>query len=47
MHERILIVEDDPNIRDVCRRYLERDGYEVLLAGDGNEGWKRFCETRL
>jgi two-component system, OmpR family, response regulator ResD len=45
MHERILIVEDDPNIRDVCRRYLERDGYEVLLAGDGNEGWKRFCET--
>ncbi|UYM04551.1 response regulator transcription factor [Solicola gregarius] len=34
----VLVVEDDESVRDVVRRYLERDGYEVLLAGDGREG---------
>jgi len=35
---RILVVEDDPTVRDVVRRYLERDGHLVLLAEDGTSG---------
>jgi DNA-binding response OmpR family regulator len=31
----VLVVEDDPAVRDVVRRYLERDGHRVTLAGDG------------
>lgn len=31
----ILVVEDDPTVRDVVRRYLERDGHTVLQAEDG------------
>ncbi|HEY0637382.1 MAG TPA: response regulator transcription factor [Pseudonocardiaceae bacterium] len=32
---RVLVVDDDPTVADVVRRYLERDGYAVELAGDG------------
>jgi DNA-binding response OmpR family regulator len=31
----VLVVEDDPAVRDVVRRYLERDGHRVSLANDG------------
>ncbi|MDQ0191379.1 response regulator transcription factor [Alicyclobacillus cycloheptanicus] len=49
MKQRILVIEDDENIRDVCRRYMEREGYEVLAASDGYEGSAMFqrCETDL
>lgn len=32
---RILVVDDEPQILEVVRRYLERDGFEVLGARDG------------
>jgi DNA-binding response OmpR family regulator len=32
----ILVVDDEPTIRDVVVRYLRRDGYTTLEAGDGN-----------
>ncbi len=32
---RILVVEDEPNIREVITLYLRRAGYEVDVAGDG------------
>lgn len=32
---RILVVDDEPPIVDLVRGYLERDGYEVLVAPDG------------
>ncbi|MEO6471066.1 MAG: response regulator transcription factor [Aeromicrobium sp.] len=35
---RILVIEDDPTVRDVVRRYLERDGHTVLQAEDGPSG---------
>jgi DNA-binding response OmpR family regulator len=35
MSERVLVVDDDPTVADVVRRYLERDGYQVLHAADG------------
>lgn len=41
---RVLIVEDEDSVRDVVRRYLERDGYDVLLAGDGKDGLRAAQE---
>jgi DNA-binding NtrC family response regulator len=35
--EHLLIVEDDPEMRDLLRKVLEKEGYRVSLAGDGNE----------
>jgi two-component system response regulator ResD len=34
---RVLVVDDEPIVRDVLRRYLARDGFEVHQAGDGEE----------
>jgi DNA-binding response OmpR family regulator len=31
----VLVVDDDPTVSDVVRRYLEQDGFEVGLAADG------------
>jgi DNA-binding response OmpR family regulator len=31
----ILVVDDEPEIRDVIRAYLERDGFRVIGVGDG------------
>ncbi|PGC48015.1 DNA-binding response regulator [Bacillus toyonensis] len=42
MKKRILIVEDEENIREVCKRYLEREEYEVYTAVNGKEGWDLF-----
>ena len=35
---RVLLVEDDPDTRDMTRRSLEKHGHEVLTASDGVEG---------
>jgi DNA-binding response OmpR family regulator len=32
----VLVVDDEPIVRDVVVRYLERDGYRTLEAADGN-----------
>ncbi len=40
MPERILVVDDDPDIRDVLRITLETEGFEVSEAGDGEEALK-------
>jgi DNA-binding response OmpR family regulator len=34
--ETILVVDDEPTIRDVVVQYLRREGYATLEAGDGN-----------
>jgi len=33
--DKILVVDDDSRIRDLLRRYLTQEGFEVLLAEDG------------
>lgn len=38
MTERILIVEDDPDIVRVVEAYLEREGFMTEVAGDGETG---------
>jgi DNA-binding response OmpR family regulator len=40
--QRILVVDDDPTVSDVVRRYLERADYQVTLAGDGLAALEEF-----
>ncbi|MED0988334.1 response regulator transcription factor [Bacillus nitratireducens] len=42
MTTRIAIIEDEENIREICKQYLEREGYEVYTAVNGEEGWNVF-----
>ncbi|MBN2298588.1 MAG: response regulator [Deltaproteobacteria bacterium] len=44
---RILVIDDDKQIRDVFRQILERAGYEVEDAGDGYEGVRLFKEKNI
>ncbi len=39
---RILVVEDEPSLAESVRYNLEREGYEVVVAGDGRTGLDRF-----
>ena len=34
----VLVIEDDPSVRDVVRRYLEQDGHRVTARADGESG---------
>ena len=47
MTSRVLIADDDAVVRDIVRRYLERDGLEVRLAGDGNEALRVLSTERI
>ena len=44
---RVLIADDDAVVRDVVRRYLERDGLEVRVVGDGNEALRILSTERI
>lgn len=39
---RILLIDDDAAIRAIARRILERAGYEVLEAGEGEAGIRQM-----
>ena len=42
MSKKALIIEDDGNIAELLRLYLEKDGFEVQRAADGGEGLELF-----
>ena len=44
MQKKILVVEDDGNIADLIRIYLEKDGFEVKIAGDGGSAIQMYRE---
>jgi DNA-binding response OmpR family regulator len=45
MHDvRVLLVDDEPMVREVLARYLEHDGYDVVTADDGVQALDRFGE---
>jgi CheY-like chemotaxis protein len=42
---KVLIVDDEPNIREVVGLYLRRDGHVVVSAADGEEALEVFRES--
>ena len=43
---RVLVVDDEPMVREVLQRYLELEGYEVAVAEDGEAALASFIENR-
>ena len=46
-NEHLLVVDDDPEIRELLRDYLGRNGYQVSAAGDGKEMWSALEHHRI
>ena len=42
MNFRILVIDDEKNIREGLAEYLRSDGYDVICAENGDEGWTLF-----
>ena len=40
--EKIMVVDDDKNICELLRLYLEKEQYTVVIANDGNEALAKF-----
>jgi two-component system alkaline phosphatase synthesis response regulator PhoP len=40
--ETILVVDDEQNIIELARMYLEQDGFQVIEAGDGQQALERI-----
>ncbi|HEX5269677.1 MAG TPA: response regulator [Gemmataceae bacterium] len=40
----ILLVDDDHDTSDILRFFLEREGYEVVLAGEGGEALRVMAQ---
>ena len=47
MKKNILIVDDDAPIRQALRKVLKAEGYEVMLAADGQEGLDQFDSKHI
>ena len=43
---RVLVVDDEPMVREVLSRYLERDGFDVEVAADGELALQAFDARR-
>lgn len=43
---KVLIIDDEEDIREGCRRSLSRSGCEILMAADGTEGISMFLDTK-
>jgi two-component system alkaline phosphatase synthesis response regulator PhoP len=46
MAQRILVVDDEQNIRDLAALYLEKDGFTVDEASNGKEALARFHQVQ-
>ena len=44
MNNTILLVEDDSTLSMIISETLQRDGFDVLTAGNGEEGLKQFTQ---
>jgi two-component system response regulator MprA len=43
---RVLVVDDDPAVRESLRRSLAFNGYEVMLAADGEQALRAIADSR-
>lgn len=46
MRDKVLIIEDEANIRGNVAEFLTEEGFETVLAKDGEEGLHLFYETK-
>lgn len=46
MQQKVCIIEDEDNIREIYQIALEKEGYEVLTACDGEEGLELLKKNR-
>lgn len=46
MNHKILIIEDEKEIRSIVGKYMEQAGYEVELAAEGLEGLSKFNDCK-
>lgn len=46
-NETILIIEDNDGVRNICRKALERFGYNVISASTGEYGIKTFITEKI
>jgi CheY-like chemotaxis protein len=42
----VLVIDDDPTVRDLMERFLVKEGFSVVTAGSGVEGLRRAHEAR-
>ncbi len=42
----VLVVEDNAESREVVRKYLEREGWKIVEAADGEQGLRAFADAR-
>ena len=47
MRNKILIAEDDEDIIGLLKLYLEKDGYELILANDGEEAFDKVLQNDI
>ena len=45
MAPKVLVVDDEPIVREVLARYLEKDGFDVEMAEDGEAGVSAFTAS--
>ena len=47
MPQKVLVVEDDGNIAQLLKMYLEKEGFQVQTAADGSpvDCWKETAQT--
>lgn len=45
MSLRVLIADDDPDLREIVKLTLERDGYDVIEAGDSEQTIARAIDS--
>ncbi len=45
MNARVLVADDDPDLRQLLRLILQRDGYEVIEAADGEQALARAVDS--
>ena len=45
-NEKILVIDDDPDLVEVMRLTLEANGYQVYSAGGGADGLKKVKEVK-
>jgi len=44
MNFRLLVIDDEKNIREGLAESLRSEDYDVVCAADGDEGWNRFSD---